>query len=188
MPELVLYIWLICELCIWYSLGAFCHSPPNISNSTSHIFNSTSEFSFTLQWSLVETIISLWRGGRWRSVDLLPRLFRLFRRFCPSCSANKYLPSRDSVKRRCGQRMVLLLKKNTMLILLNLLVNCHLLRNASFGFFFLSFEFIYILLSAKQRKCYGMFLLVFQPYQSEFTVELRTLVRHTIRQNNTFTF
>ena len=33
-----------------------------------------------------------------------------------------------------------------------------------------------------------MFLLVFQPNQSEFAVELRTLVRHTIRQNNTFTF
>ena len=28
-------------------------------------------------------------------------------------------------------------KKNGMLILLNLLVNCHLLRNASFGYFFL---------------------------------------------------
>ena len=27
-------------------------------------------------------------------------------------------------------------KENRMLILLNLLVNCHLLRNASFGYFF----------------------------------------------------
>ena len=31
-----------------------------------------------------------------------------------------------------------------------------------------------------------MFLLVFQPNQSEFAVELRTLIPHTIRQNNTF--
>ena len=62
---------------------------------------------------------------------------------------------------------------------LNLLVNCHLLGNASFGFFFNFFfnlNWFNILLSVKQRKRYGMFLLVFQPNQSEFAVELGTLV------------
>ena len=77
-------------------------------------------------------------------------------------------------------------KENKMLKLLNLFVNCHLI-NASFGYFFF-FELICISLSVKQRKHYRMFLLEFQPNQSEFAVELRTLVRHTIRQNNTFTF
>ena len=90
-----------------------------------------------------------------------------------------------------GRRMGLFKKKkNRMFIVLNLLINCHLLRNASFGYFsfFCWFELIYILLSVKQRKRYRMFLLVFQPNQTEFVVELRTLVRHTIRQKNTFTF
>ena len=41
MPEPVLYIWLRCQVCIRYSRAAF--------------FNSTFEFLFTLQWSLVET-------------------------------------------------------------------------------------------------------------------------------------
>ena len=48
-------------------------------------------------------------------------------------------------------------------------------------------NWFYILLSVKQRKRYGMFLLVFQPNQSEFAVELGTLVRHTIWKNNKFT-
>ena len=42
--------------------------------------------------------------------------------------------------------------------------------------FFCQFELIYILLSVKQRKRYRMYLLVFQPNQSEFAVELRALV------------
>ena len=55
MPEPVLYIWLRCQFCIRYSLAAFCQSPHQISNSTSYIFNSTFEFLFTLQWSMVGT-------------------------------------------------------------------------------------------------------------------------------------
>ena len=54
-PEPVLYIWLRCEPCIQYSLAAFRQSPRQISNSTSYSFNSTFEFLFRLQWSLVET-------------------------------------------------------------------------------------------------------------------------------------
>ena len=37
-------------------------------------------------------------------------------------------------------------EENRMLIRLNLLVNCHLLRNASFGFFLILFLFIYFLI------------------------------------------
>ena len=55
MPEPVLYIWLRCQFCIRYSLLAFRQSPRQISNTTSYIFNSTFEFLFTVQWSLVET-------------------------------------------------------------------------------------------------------------------------------------
>ena len=33
------------------------HLPSHISNSTLKIFNTTSEFSFTLQWSLIKTIL-----------------------------------------------------------------------------------------------------------------------------------
>ena len=55
MPEPVLYIWLRCQFCTRYSLAAFGQSPRQISNSASYIFNSTFEFLFTLQWSLVET-------------------------------------------------------------------------------------------------------------------------------------
>ena len=36
-------------------LDAFCHLPSHILNSTVYIFNTTSEFSFTLQWSLIKT-------------------------------------------------------------------------------------------------------------------------------------
>lgn len=64
------------------------------------------------------------------------------------------------------------------LILLNLLVNSHLPRNALAIFLF---ELIYMLLSVKQRKRYRE-VLVFQPNQSECTVELVMLVRHTVRQ------
>ena len=83
MPEPVLYIWLRCEPCIRYSLTAFRQSPRQISNSTSYTFNSTFEFLFRLQWSLVETKKSLCGVGRWRPIDLLPRLFR------PSCFVKK---------------------------------------------------------------------------------------------------
>ena len=55
MPKPVLYILLRCQFCIWYSLAAFRQSPCQISNSTSYLFNSSFEFLFTLQWSLVET-------------------------------------------------------------------------------------------------------------------------------------
>ena len=65
-------------------------------------------------------------------MDLLPRLFRLFRRFL--------LTEMLSFQVFCKTEMRTAddgaLKKNRMLILLNLLVNCHLLRNASFGLFF----------------------------------------------------
>ena len=60
MPEPILYIWLRSQFCIRYSLAAFRQSSRQISNSTSHIFNSIFEFLFTLQWSLVETK-PLWR-------------------------------------------------------------------------------------------------------------------------------
>ena len=40
------------------------HLPSHISNSTLKIFNTTSEFSFTLQWSLIKTICR-WVGRGW---------------------------------------------------------------------------------------------------------------------------
>ena len=40
-PEPVVCIFLICELCTRYYLDIFYHSPPQIANSTSKIFNST---------------------------------------------------------------------------------------------------------------------------------------------------
>ena len=88
-----------------------------------------------------------------------------------------------------GWRMRLFFFFNRMFILLNLLVNCHLLRNASFGYFFLKFDLIYILLLVKSENAIECFFLFFSQISLSLQlVELRTLVRHTIRQNNTFAF
>ena len=62
-------------------LEAFFHLPSHISNSTMYIFNKTSEFLFTLQWSLIKT-----REPPHRSLCQSGWLFS------PLCFARKCLP------------------------------------------------------------------------------------------------
>ena len=78
--------------CIFSTRFVKLHLPSHISNSTLKIFNTTSEFSFTLQWSLIKTIFGGGGGvGRgWLFSPLVSSLGAL-RLLCSSLWSSRFL-------------------------------------------------------------------------------------------------